>query len=152
MACGNSEIVTLLMKAGANAQIRDFGQNLPEVGSFGAVEDDSSDEFPPAVIQKVYSLHSYESKDPLFIWLKKYHLEECFKPFVTNNLKTLENLLDKMVSNQLTDQSLINMNINKLGLRVRLLYKLEDEIVDKSQNFKKSRQKSGKPSLRTSKL
>ena len=61
---------------------------------------------------------------------------------VDNGFNNLSELLSKMMSNDpLIEKDLSLMKINKKGLRLRLLYKLEDEIAEQAGIRKKGKSK-----------
>lgn len=123
----NSAMFELLIEAGADLNMEDMAGNKPALHDEIDASDDSSDEMP-AKAQEVYTLESYQDSDNLFQWLKKYKLDEIFPVLVKNGYNDLEVISRKIIS----ERDLNEMKIKKSGLRFRFMYKLDEEVLRKS--------------------
>lgn len=137
----------MLLVAGADPEVKDFNGNYPVRLSESLVNDESFDNVTPKV-QEVYSMQSYKNNDSLYLWLRKHGLEETFKCLVKSGYSDLPTLIAKVVTDQpLNENDLIKMKIIKRGLRLRLLYKLDEEVYMKNEFFKYNKTK-GLPDLK----
>ncbi|OMJ70043.1 hypothetical protein SteCoe_32081 [Stentor coeruleus] len=137
----HQEMIDLLIQYNASQEIKDFSGKVADLRVNNYVNDDSSEELP-AKAQQVYSIGSYQESDSLYLWLKKRRLEEIFPMLVKNGYSDITGLMEKMNSEEsLKEVDLSNMRIKKQGLRVRLLYKLEEECIKRTNQATKIRHK-----------
>ena len=130
----NSAMFELLLDAGADLNMEDMAGMKAVLHDEIDASDDSSEEMP-AKAQEVYTLESYQDSDNLFQWLKNFKLDELFPVLVKNGFSDLEVISRKI----LNERDLIEMKIKKSGLRFRFMYKLDEEILRKSDVRIKSR-------------
>lgn len=102
--------------------MQDLSGRYPEINEKISGSDDSSDEVP-AKAQTVYSITNYKDTDLLYSWLRTHKLEEVFPVLVKNGFNDVKS----MKKPKLTEKDLVEMRIKKSGLRIRLLYKLEED-------------------------
>jgi hypothetical protein len=132
----NCKIFEILVQAGSDLHAQDVMGKMPRIEEEASGNDDSSDD-EPAKAQEVYSLESYHDSDFLYQWLKLSKLEELFSVLVKNGINEISSLTKSM----LTEKDLINMKIKKVGLRLRLLQKIDEENMKQSQVRQRSQKK-----------
>ena len=118
----NKSLVDLLVKYGADASIVDFSDRIQEGPFLGHAEIVNS-------VSQSDDLQDLTKTDPLLQWLTRHRLQEVHSLLVENGYIELEALIQKMKSRQpFTEDDLIEMKIEKRGLRLRLLYRIVDEV------------------------
>ena len=114
--------------------MQDLSGRYPEIEEKVSGSDDSSEELP-AKAQTVYSITNYKDTDLLYSWLRTHRLEEIFPVLVKNGFNDVKSLRRQ----KLTDKDLLDMRIKKSGLRIRLLYKLEEDYsLEKGNNLSRN--------------
>lgn len=124
---GYQDIITLLIRFGGDKELSDYSGETVDDKLINFIDQEDSDDCAPKA-QIVYSLDNYQENNSLFIWLKNNQLEEVYEVLVQYGYLDLNELMRK-IKEGFSEKDL--MKIKKQGLRLRLLYKLENELFHK---------------------
>ena len=119
-----------MIKYGADTSIADFSGRFRDEHVLDMVEDEGSDAETVPQAQVVHRVSRSETKtDLLMQWLSKHRLQEVHGVLVEHGYCEVKSLVQKMKGSEpFTENELIEMKVDKRGLRLRLMYKINDEV------------------------